>query len=784
MGIDDIDKGYNGNVLPDQFKTYREKYEDKGKWWKETAAYYIKNRNVRNHDDIVLLKKAVEGEVDESHYKRVLDPIGLIDQNLTKAIKKLPINIRHYDILSEVVDRLLGERAGLPETVSVVIKGDKRDNQTQEEFTKIFKEGLEKTFINKLNDTGLDTGMESEEVSIPKKDEFFANSKEIRSMHGHDLLQYIYSENDIIDKRQEMWRDWVICDTVCSYKDARLNDIYYERVDPEEISVFGNSTFIEDADAVVRHMRLTIHQIIDRWRDELKELNTLEFDVYDYLQKYNDNFSSDSVRAMKTESDFDDNIAYADTTLEKRIDVYHTTFKTFVKIGILTYNGLFGNIQKMEVPEDYKLDKSMGDISIEYIWLNEIWEACKIGNDESKALYFNGKPLEVQRAEITNSSEVKHPYNGRIVRTRNQKIYSIISKGLNNQIIYNIVKYQFEKTLNKNKDKIVFIPQGAVPSKQGWNEFDLMLAADSVGFAMYDEGNAKTANAVGQMKAIDLSLNQYLKQLYEIIQEIKEDWFNSIGFNRQRRADVNSSDGKATTEYALSGSAIITKERFRLFDKFEEKDDQGLLDLSRFAYKDGLKADFITPDGYNKYLELDSSMHPHDEMGVFVRDRLAEKEKLNKLKEFAFSFAQNDKNPEMISEIIENDNFAKIKNIMRRFFDAQQEYEKSLEDNKLKSNEAINKEMIAMEDKKVDANIEIAQIRADATVEAALISADTKNNTNDENDNGIDDFIDRRRQAFEERKHKDTIKFKYDELASKEKIAKENQKKAQATKNK
>jgi hypothetical protein len=479
------------------------------------------------------------------------------------------------------------------------------------------------------------------------------------------------------------------------------------------------------------------------------ENGTEKFSGIDWLEQYARNFVGSSSVYMNTLSlDTSAQSIQSDAHRDTFVDVFHITWKTFTKVGFLTYTDIFGQEAEMEVDEDYVLDIEAGDIKITWDWLNEAVDIYKLGygGSDARSVYIGGGSTLIQRQALNNRSECKLAYNGLIRRTRKGKIYSMFSRGLMYQILYNVLHFQHEKLVNKNKDKLLFVPIGLVPNKPGWDEDKFIYMGEATQFLFYDETKPNALAAINAIKSLDMSLGNYMKDMYNQMMLVKEEWYDSIGYSRQRGGDAMASDGKAVTEQAIYRSIVNTREKFRQYNKFEEIENQGLLDVSKLAWIDGKKGQYINSEGRISFLDITGTEYMESDFGVFAKSNAKESEKLKMIREYAFSMAQNNQDPEMVADIIDSDNFSKIKTLVAKAKEIQKSYEMSLKtrdeeiqkyvaDTKLKASQ----ELAAVAKYKVDADnvndIVVAKIGA-----AGKLSASTYMNEDTTDNIDIDAF--------------------------------------------
>lgn len=771
--------------FPKQKISRKEKYHDDNRWCKDNIEYFIEaalDIHMNRRETMNQLLSAYDGELNEDHYKHVLNPYNVKGD---ERLKKFPTRLRNYNILKTPIDTALGEKAEEADTVQCIAINEYTDaleiKAQNDELDKL----LQQMAINHLNKMGLNTGIEEQQIPDLKGyvEMKHLTLKEKRAVVGGERLEYLKSDKRTKNIHQKLFADWLKINHCFTYKDVRNNDVIYRKVDPRNLYVIYNpdSPFIEDGYAALYIDRILINEAVDKYRSELEELTTPEFDPIEYLEGYVkgiENKFTTFLTSAKLDNVRSDNRFTSNFLDDNFIDEYHVVWVSFRMVKIVRYQSLLtGQIESKEVDEEYELMPELGDIDYTTEWIDEIWEGTKLGN-----LYLRMRPILVQRNEINNTSKTKLPYNGLVKLTNNGNIYSWLSQGMPYQIIVNILYYQMEKLINKNRDKLVVLPKSLMPNKPGWNEDVFMYYGESTGYLFVDDSKSNAAAALNAIKVIDASLSQYIMQMRELIQQVTYDYYNQIGFSPQRLSDVKTSAGKATTEAAIVRSFITSKELFREFDEFIESEYQGLLDYSKVAWINGKKGVYTGSDGQVIMMNIDGIEHMESEYAIFAKDNAKEATKLKLMRDFAFSFAQNDRDPSVIAEVVDTDNFSKIKDYLKKAEENKKNYEMALAE---KQNEGAKyaadktQENIMMQ---IEANKYAVDRTAQSRENAALINANARiAQASTQDEDPVNDYIDeailmlqKQKIDLERDKHNDIMNDRREQRRSDEKIAKEN----------
>lgn len=680
--------------------------------------------------------EAYNGNLREADYNYVTNPYN----SEAWAKKNFPARLRNYNILKPVVDLLLGEKAKRPLAYQVVVRNADISSRFDKFRRKQIEAYMDQLIINEANAAGIETGMPSEELPVPEEhmEQVLTNYRDSRAIVGQEVLNYLFDWLTMEDTVQKLFFDWLVAGECYTYKDVCMNDVEYSVVSPLDIDFEKGPDvdYIEDADWVVRRQIMSVNQVVDRFYDVLspKDIDRLE----QPHGKYRD--SGGGVQSMFINKPEDDES-------DRMVEVLHVCWKSFSRVGILKYTDDLGQPQEMVVDETYK--KSEGD-DITYYWVNEVWEGYQIDKD----IYVSIQPHAVQRNEMNNISVCKMPYNGRIYSNRHSDNISIISMGLAYQILYNVFHYRLELSIAKNKDKIMLMEMNTIPKRHGWDEEKFMYYADAMGFAFIDstaEGKNNERVTFNQYQVLDMSLGQYIAAQFQLLQAIKTEWEEMIGISRQRKGQIKTSDGVGTTERAVFQSSVISEELFRRFEAFIEKEYQGLLDTAKIAWRDGKKMTYVTSDLRTAMINIDGDDFQESEYGVFVKNTSREQDKLTQMRNMALSFAQNGSEPSTIAEILDSNNFSKIKGYLQEV----EEKQKAMQEQQSQMQQQMAQQQSAaaqkLQDEKQQFEAQQNQLDRDNKLELKKMEIASKL-TSDADGNGRRDEIDRARLEVERQK--------------------------------
>jgi len=767
----------SGYVPPDHLVGTTEKMKEE--WYRNTCNYYI--NLATSYKDTEALKTYMDGfagVINNRDYHYILNPYNFREDRL----KNLPGRLRNYDIIQPIWRRYLGEYSKAGNRFGVIAVNQDSENQYENGLVEMVNGVVRQMAANSLNASGIESGIESREApnlsDRVKKDKL--NQKETRAAIAEESLDFLKHSTGDDTIRLRTYSDWINYGEFYTYRDIRNDDVYKEAVPVEEYYPIGNGReFVEDHDAGVRLIKMTIPQILEHFHEKLKD------DQFKYLRdlahqyatgkttvKGKMLFATYDVKTGEIREDIENQTSYGNSIIDPTADytfcdaqgfleVAHIVYKTQVKTKILTYRTPLGEELEAEVNMSYKVDNVIGDIKTKVIYRLRVYEQYRLG-DEHAGVYLKPVELDVQRTDINNENACKLPYNGRQRLFPGFPNHGIIKVMLPYQIFINILYLSRERAIAKNQGKIMIIPQSLINADNNLtdNQKIYYMAAD--GKLYVDDTSATFANAVQALKSVDTGDTEYILGIGKLIDETKSAAQEDVDMNRQRLGETYASDGKYTTQQALIrsslGSAIINE----LFNKTFERDYEADIDYSKIAWIDGKKGNYINSDRQVAFFQINGVEHANTSYGIFVVNSVVEDEKLDQLRGLAFSAGQNG-DLVVAADAIRTDNSSKLSGLIREYDDllntrkenaskAEQETVKQVEQikaqteqAKLESAERISKYDGQIKLKLKELDILIAELKLSSDEEIASVKAQIEDKKAD-----IQSFIDSSNQEVQE----------------------------------
>lgn len=726
-------------VLPDQAISYAEKAADDYKVMKTAAKYYKGLAKFPNLDH--LYAHANGTYFNKQEYSHLTNPYGL---DATKPLEANLLNkgtvaeIRNMPIIMPMVNLHMGEKRRRKRQFTVTtVNSDAKSRQRAAVMSAIMPQAQQQ-FVNNVNQLGMETGVPTKPVPdfVEQVDTVVKNYVDERAIVGQQAVSILEDELELASKEFKKFYHYVASGYTLSYKTVEDDEVVYDVVDPRHFWYLASDDIdvVENTEAQVRRIpKQSVNDILKRFQKS-KDFEKIKKKLKDKVANADGEFY-EATGDVHTGGTFPESSFKTDYG-HKRYDVYHIVWKSLSKQGKLTYTNKLGMEDIMTVDDSYKLDKDNGDISLEWVLQDEYWECWHISCEED--LFVDCQPLEIQRPKF-NGKGAKSCYNGKAFSDLGAENTSIVKIGIPFQKKVNEYHYYLDRTMGKNNDKIILMDKNAIPNNGALSEIEAMYYAKEHGF-MFVDMQQKGAGKFNNWQVLDATYTQYVLTAFELIARWTELYHQAIGVNRQRTADVKASDGKATTQDALNASYTMSEELFAKFDDCELKDMQGLLDISKFAWREGKSRVFKGSDGRDVFFEIDPEDYQEAEYQVYIKNGNAERENLTTYRGLMMSLIQNSgqngADPGLFAKIINAESMSVIEKLTAEFMELQKkimaEQQKAAADGQAalsaKEDERVAAELankVQLKQMDIDGRKEEILLQNQATLASAPIPADT-----------------------------------------------------------
>lgn len=633
---------------PEQFVKRADK--EKEQWIKSTMDYFANIAFAQYRQNIKFRKnyRLLNGEfnfadyVNEPEYKELISYLNDVpDQD-----PDVPQHLKHYPIINPPLNQLKGELITRPHRYKVKAVDDEAINETIDFRTNLIKD----FFLEKLSAQLEGNPLPPEEVAkkqeeIQNKILDYTSTAEVWGNKTLNALKYFFNFKE---KSQQSFTDFLTTGQQFHhfFPDNSRIGFNYKVENPSNVWYLANrnAMYTSDCWALGTIEVLSMSEIVDRYSitgEEIEYLRTVS------VQNLRNNEYSPMAPALPDPNDplwqltFENVGDFANGGIDHNVFSFnsqhaYTVVTAYWQSKKLIYKRTYldeeGFQQEMFVSEDYKLNKELGDISLEEMWINEWWRGIKIGAH----IYTNVEPLEF----ISSS-----PIVGIINTTRNTQGKSLLDLLKPYQVLYNIALNQLWELLEKEIGVVFLGDLKVVPKKDSQDPIETMLwNAKNRGTLLIDTSLENTGGAVqfNQFSRLDLSRSAEIQARIQLAQTLRLEAYELTGFNRQRLGQVQASETATANNNSLVQSFAQTEPWFAWHDNVLQKVYQTIIDMAQYIelQKPTSTLNYLNSELENVFLRVTKDELLR-ELFVFVSSYAEDKVTLDQLKQLAQPAMQN-----------------------------------------------------------------------------------------------------------------------------------------------
>ena len=699
MELGRIDRNF-----PQQRVPYSEK--QKAEWYANSIDYIIDmGLSCNDRNDTERKLDILHGNIPNEFYKKTLNPYNSNNEKYTR----FPATMRNLDIMSDIIRRYVSEYfKGIHEFIvsasnpEIVIK---KSAKLREEIGVMASQAFKQEFERRLQQMQADAaqqGVPPEQINpqeaMPNPEEFMQNFNEKyiddESKQGQDVLNFVRSITSDAMIYLSAFFDYVSIGECYTYSDIKGDKIVKEHIPVIDAFPIPNGEFfVEDHDMFARRHLMSYTQILDMFDDVLTKEDRA------YLEKYYDYSSASGPTQLMYSKFFEyyPDVCEKFTKKERELfknegvrveavnnnlyEVWHVVWRGYARQGILTYVNEVGLVTTKVVDESYKLDTKAGDISIEWAYKPQVYEGYRIGGRYTAIYPIKARPIAFER-------DGKLPYNGIMEVIPYMGKFSIIKTITPYQIMRNIFAYHREMVIAKNKMLILILPKSLVSN----NSEDVVYRMAADGVLLVDDSEDANSQKMANIRMLNAQMGDYIAQITQLMEATRQEAWDTVDMNAQRYGDIAQSSGVGTTQEAIARSSMGSVIIVQVFDEMRRRDYQRDIDFCKLAYIDGLDTAYLDADGNRHYISLDVNSFVYSTYGITVKNDAKEQDKLQQLRQWAFSAAQNG-DLDMALAAITGDNISQIKATVQKFNEIKAQHEEQMKqvDAQLKEEEIQNK---------------------------------------------------------------------------------------------
>ena len=707
-------------------------------------------------------------------------------------LESLPASFQHIGIENSKINLLLGEYAKRKKDFRAYISSNDSESISRKEQT------LTDTIKAELDNIIQTTSISDEEIQkrLQQLEKYKTYQfQDIAEITANKILKKEYKEGDFDFTFLRTFEDLLTAGEEIMYCGVLGGNPVMRRVNPMNLyTMGGNSMYIEDADIIVEYGYKSIGQIIDDYWDVLRpeDVDFLErgkvdaslgsgggiglnrdISVYDYYGEQGalNIFHPNEMGVRTFAGAFD---TYGN------VRVLKVCWRSRRKIGELTYFDEDGNEQKDYVPEDYKVNKTLGE-SLKWIWVNEWMEGTKIADH----VYTVMRPVPYASKSLVNKSKGTPPYVGSVNSTNDYKVQSLMDVMKPLAYSYDIAYYKRELAIATYKGSFTALNSSLVPS--GWDPKEWMRYVTINKFGWLDPTNeilkgpsqGKSAGAFNTLTAQQIQVGDpnEIGMYTNLMLDIENTLGKIAGVTGAREGQIQNREAVNNVEREVAQTSHITEKWFAIDNNFRKRVLTKFLECCKYAYKTNPKKGQYLLDDMGQQLITHFDEFCATEYDLHLSNSSNDQQLFNDLKALSQAAIQNGQ--ATISDLIAISQSESVQDVARKLEDSARkirEENQKTQQQQLAQQDEANKLM--MQDKQAQREWEIKKHDDDIAVERERIESNIliagikeennnyRNSTNniDTDNNGVGDLLDLRRTEVDENFKQEQINLKQQQL--------------------
>ena len=633
---------------PEQFTTKKKK--QKPQFIKSTMDYfaniafaqYKQNMSFRKNYRLFNGEFNFQDYVNQPEYQEMINYLADVpDQD-----PEVPQYLKHYPIVTSPINQLKGELINRPHKYKVKAVDDDAVNEVIDYRTNLIRDFFLDNLAREIE--GQPISEEERASKMQKIQDNILDYTSAAEKWGNKTLNALKYHFNFKEKNSQSFLDFLITGREFHhfYPDNSRIGFNYKVENPSNVWYLANRNAIYSTDcwAIGTIEVLSMSEIVDRYNltgEEIDHLNTRS------IQNLRNNEYSPLAPALPNPNDplwqltFENVGDFANGGIDTNVFSFNsqhafTVVTAYWQSKKLIYKRTYldenGYKQEEFVSEDYKFDKTVGDISLEETWINEWWRGTKIGAD----IYIDFEPLEFSQIA---------PIVGIVNTTRNTQGKSLLDLLKPYQILYNIAMNQLWELLEKEIGVVFLGDLKVVPKKDSQDPIETMLwNAKSRGALFIDTSIENTGGAVqfNQMTRVDLSRTNEINARIQLAQTLRAEAYELIGITRQRLGSTQPSETATATNNAVVQSFAQTETWFAWHDVVLQKVYQTIIDVAQYIelQKPTSTLNYLNSELETVFLQITKDELLH-ELFVFVSSYAEDKVVLEQLKQLAQPAMQN-----------------------------------------------------------------------------------------------------------------------------------------------
>lgn len=693
------------NTFPDQYVS--EKVKETHDWWKGCLDYFYSvaiNSYATNVKSFGRNYEILKGVLRREDFYETPE-VGTFTDELLKA-EDLPQYVKNYSIMAAPINVMVGDLSRRPDTTFVRDFGSDGKNEKLQFRTEvlhqfIFEKARERIYM-KMAMEGIE--VDEEEIKTQTEDsvrEYMNSYTTTAERWGSKALEFLKRRLFLKEKSEDSFRDLLITGREAFLIYENGSDVGFGVRSINPINVWDLSSpdekYTSDpfdpyrgsfAAGVIEVMEMTA--IIDEFdlsKEEVDHLVKSSQESY-LLSGRESNYGSGATGSTTIHYDtYDRAVFEARQFLESEltggiggsenhitdlllpgsdVSVFGNKFVVLraywygkKKIGKLTYIDEDDMPITLIVDESYKAGSHPREISLEWAWINQIYQGVKIGND----IYFC-KPFELLDYIPVISS---------VFEGRNTPPKGLVDLLKPYQTLCNVFLNKVFDFVNIDLGPVFLTSLRSLPIAKDGDAQDaidnFIMEAKERGIMFIDDDPQMQGGAnFNQHKVQDMSRINQMIGYFNLYLQTKREAQEIVGFTKERMGSVQASQTATGVNTSVSRSYSMTEPWYTHHEYTMTKLMQAILDAAQYieSSKEESVLSLITDEGTDAFIKISGSELALSNLGVVVTSRSEDIETFNNLKELSHAMLQNGMHAYDIAEIHTTRSTSHIKDVLRR----------------------------------------------------------------------------------------------------------------------
>lgn len=399
----------------------------------------------------------------------------------------------------------------------------------------------------------------------------------------------------------------------------------------------------------------------------------------------------------------------------------YAEWKSLQMKGILTRN-VNGRMVKDLVDEGYKLDKSTGDISIKWYYVNQVWSGIKVG-DRTESLYLAIGPKKEQFNDIDNPYKAKLGFVGKVYNYVNSEPIALLDRAKPYQYLYNVISLQVERLLASDIGRVLMLDVNAIPDDMDYPDFAHILKTFRI--APFDTSKSKFKNSSFQgFGSSDLSMAQSaLRDRLELLMYLQGRCSEVMGITKEREGRVNQNSNVSDNQQAIVQSNYITENEFFQHSQCIKNVLTQFLEVCKIYYSEN-PIEAVMLDN-NSPINISSKSLPYYKYDIFVSDSSKDRDLIKFTDTISQALIQNGyKYSDVLRLMAEDYSISKKIEILTKLEKDREEQQQKQQQMEMEMKQKQFDMQYQLEQQKIQEKLQEEQVRTNAKLEIAQMNKD------------------------------------------------------------